>query len=416
MKGGLTETARPPKAGRRADRTMTIAMALGFAIGFVNMGQRTGFGVLYPAMSADQGWSASQVTGAFSVAMIVYSLVVVGSGALIDRFGVRTMILLGTAVFTLGLVLVGQARELWQVYLCYGALISFGNASLGFVPMLKLLSLRAAPRLGLGLGLFNVGQGIGALVVSPVLQLIVDHAGGWRAGFTTLGVMAVLVLAPLALVGAPGRGERGGVRSLHGDAPPAGIWRQRVFWIMLAVNASLGYLLLLPAHQVAHLTLVGLDPLFAASAGGLFGACIGVSALFGGWAIDRWGGGRLDVIAATVMSVGLVALLLTGPAAAWLAGVYVLGGGLGRGGLGVTCGVLQARAFAGPHLGKVCGTLDVGFGFGAFAGPFLVALGRDLTGSYIPGLATALLAGWIVALGTSLARRTIERRTAQAGA
>jgi MFS family permease len=173
---------------------------------------------------------------------------------------------------------------------------------------------------------------------------------------------------------------------------------------VFAVNSSLGYLLLLPAHHVAHLNLVGLPSLLAATTGGLFGACIGLSALLGGWAIDRWGPGRLDLPAAALMAVGVLALIFASLEWVWLAAVYILAGGLGRGALGVSAAVLQARIFAGPHLGKITGLLDLGFGAGAFAGPYLAALSRDLTGSYGYGLATAILAGFVAAGGARLAR------------
>ena len=379
------------------------AVWLGFAVGFINMGHRVGFGVLYPWMAVDQGWTASEVTGAFSVAMLIYSPAVVLSGFLIDRVGVRAIMLAGTAFFGLGLAAVGQVQSLWQLYLVYCGLIAFGNASIGFVPTLKLLSLRAHARLGFALGMFNVGQGVGALLASPLLQLIVDF-GGWRAGFLAIGVTTVALLGPLIALGAPGRGEQVPSPASRADEPIGQIWRQPVFWVVFCVNSSLGYLLLLPAHHVAHLNLVGIPSLLAATAGGLFGACIGLAALLGGWAIDRWGPARLDLPAAGVMTVGVAALIFSSPDLLWLVVVYILAGGLGRGALGVSAAVLQARAFAGPQMGRVTGLLDLGFGVGAFAGPYLVALSRDLTGSYGYGLATAALAGIVAAVGARLAR------------
>jgi hypothetical protein len=228
--------------------------------------------------------------------------------------------------------------------------------------------------------------------------------GGWRAGFEALGLAVLVLLGPLVLLAAPGRGEQPAPDAAGSQPSLGGLWRRPVFWLVFSVNASLGYLLLLPAHHVAHLTLAGLPGLLAATIGGLFGACIGLSALLGGWAVDRWGPGRLDLPAAALLTVGVLALIFASPELVWLAAIYVLAGGLGRGALGVSAAVLQARIFAGPHLGKITGLLDLGFGAGAFAGPFLVALSRDLTGSYGYGLATAIPAGFVAATGTRLAR------------
>ena len=216
-------------------------------------------------------------------------------------------------------------------------------------------------------------------------------------------------MTPLAILGAPGRAE-----SRHPSSSPRGVstsslWRQPTFWLVVVANASIGYLLLLPAHHVAHLVQVGLPGLLAASAGGLMGACIGVGALVGGWATDRWGAGRLSLVGGTLMGFGVLALLASGPSVLWLVGIYVLFGGMGRGILGVNAAAFQARAFAGPTLGRVTGLLDLGVGLGAFAGPELTALARDQTGSYVAGLATAILAGLIAAVCIQVARRSLAR-------
>lgn len=379
----LTRTP-PPPASR-------LAMALGFAAGFIAMAHRSGFGVLYPAMVADQGWSVGEVTAAFSVAMLLYSPTAVLTGQLVDRLGVRATMLLGALVVTAGLGAVSLVSELWQLYVLYALGIGIGSSAIGFIPMMKLVSLRASARLGLAIGLFNVGQGIGALVASPVLQLIIDWSG-WRAGFAALGLAVTLVLGPLILLGAP---DRAANRVAHPSDREGGlgwVWREPTFWLIMAANAAVGYTLLLPAHHVAHLVLVGLPHLLAATAGGLMGACIGLGALLGGWWVDRWGGGRLGLGGLVLFCLGVTALILTSEAHPWLAGVYVLAAGLGRGVVGVTVSAFQGRAFAGPTLGRVTGLLDLGFGLGAFAGPYLTALSRDLTDSYVPGLASAILA------------------------
>jgi MFS family permease len=138
----------------------------------------------------------------------------------------------------------------------------------------------------------------------------------------------------------------------------------------------------------------------------LMGAFIGVGALGGGWAIDRFGLARMGPLGALLLAAGVLALLITSPQQPWLAAIYVLAGGIGRGVLSVNTAAFQARAFAGPSLGQVAGLLDLGFGVGSFAGPQLVAVLYDAHGSYVPGLATAMLAGLLTAGCVRLALST----------
>ena len=381
-------------------------------IGFTSMAHRTGFGVVYPAMVADRGWTVSEITGAFSIAMLIYSPAAVVTGHLLDRVGVRATMLGGAVLLAAGLALIGAATEVWQIYVLYGIGIGIGSSAVGFIAMLKLLSMRVAARLGLAIGLFNVGQGFGSLLSAPILQLVVDQSS-WRMAFVVLGGAALLGLIPLTLTSAPGRAEsRGGWSGGH-DGPAVRLWRMPAFWLVMIVNTAVGYLMLLPAHQVAHLLRVGLPDLLAANAGGLFGACIGLGAVAGGWTIDRWGPGRLGLVGGALLCVGIAALLASGPAVLILVACYVVVGGIGRGMLGVNVAAFQARAFAGPSFGRVSGLLDLGFGAGAFAGPYLVALSRDLTGSYVPGLATALLATLAASVCPLIAGATLKRGRAR---
>src|SRR5439155_17026983 len=90
-------TVQRPHAGLKA------TIWLGFAAGFIGMAHRVGFGVLYPGMVADQDWSVGEVTGAFSVAMLIYSPGALLAGMLVDRLGVRSTMLLGTSLLSVGL-------------------------------------------------------------------------------------------------------------------------------------------------------------------------------------------------------------------------------------------------------------------------------------------------------------------------
>ena len=160
---------------------MRSAIWLAFASGLVGMAYRTGFGVLYPGMVADQGWSVGEITGAFSLAMLLYSPAAVLAGELADSRGVRVTMLFGTTLLAGGLALVAVADDIWQMYLLYGLAVGPGTAAVGYVPMIKLLSLRAGRRLGLAIGLFNVGQGVGAWSAAHCCRSSRTRAAGGQA-------------------------------------------------------------------------------------------------------------------------------------------------------------------------------------------------------------------------------------------
>lgn len=372
-------------------------------------GTLTGFGVLYPAMVREEGWTASQVTGAFSVAQLVYAPVAVSTGFLVDRFGVRRVMLLGCLLLGLGLAWLSRAGSLWEVHAAWGLAAGLGLAGAGVVPVAKLLSLRAGRRFARVFGITVAGLGIGSFVSAPALAWIVD-ASGWRAAAAALGATIVLLLVPLVLWGTAG---------LRVDEPSGGadsgrfarLVRRSGFWLLFCANVGIGFLVLLQAHLVAHLLQVGFPMATAATVAGVMGLLQAGGAASAGWWIDRWGAPRVQVAAAALFALGMLALLGSGPETPWLIAAFLLVGAPGRGAVGVGVTAVSRQLFGGPSFGRVTGTMEIAFGTGSFAGPWISALLREQTGGYAPGLASAALAAAVVAACTVLA----ARRRAEAG-
>ncbi|HYU19485.1 MAG TPA: MFS transporter [Chloroflexota bacterium] len=378
---------------------------------FTVMGARATFAVLYPAIVIDLGWSVAEVTTAFSAGLLVYPAAVILVGVLVDRLGCRATMLGGCGLLMAGMALLAVSTELWQFYVAFIVAQGLGCAGVGFVAVVKMLAMRYPRRFAAAFGLASVGQGLGSLLISPAVQAVIDLSG-WRAGaLTFVGVVGVGVL-PLVILVAPGREphHETHARATLSQRPTARSW---LFLALFVSNAALGYQMLLPTHQVAHLLSAGFAPMSAATTAGLWGACGALSALVCGWALERWREAPLLALAAALYGLGIVALITSTPDAAWLAAVFVLGAGLGRGILGITLAAVSTRAFAGPRLGRITGLLDLGFGIGAFLGPWLTAVVHDQSGSFGPGLASGILAACVVSAGGVLGIRLAARASRQ---
>lgn len=384
------------------------AIGLGFATLFTVFGVRAAFAVLYPTIVADMGWTVGEVTQAFSAGLFIYAPTALAIGFLVDRFGCRLTMLGGCGCLVAGMVVLASATQLWHLYVAFGLATGLGGAAIGFVAVVKLVSLRAPRRFAAAFGLAYFGSGVGAFLVSPIVQGVVERSG-WRAGALTVAGLAAVGLMPLVLLLAPGRDA-----SLEPDRPASGGASPRAwsptFAVFFASNVLLGYLLLLPTHQVAHALDVGYSAMAAATAAGLWGALTSVGGGAGGWVLERWGSGRLLVVAAATFGVGTGALLVLAPEAPWLMALFVVAGGIGRGILGLPLVAAQTRAFAGARLGRFTGLLDLGYGVGAFLGPWLTGLVHDAGGSFVPGLASAIVAAIGVAVTTVVGSRLAEER------
>jgi OFA family oxalate/formate antiporter-like MFS transporter len=134
-----------------------------------------------------------------------------------------------------------------------------------------------------------------------------------------------------------------------------------------------------------------------------------VGSLAGGWAMDRWGLARMLIVACAAFTVGTAAVLFGGPEAMALILVYVIASGIGRGMLSVVLGAQQTQAYAGPRLGRMTGLMDLGFGTGAFLGPWLTALVHDSAGTFAFGFVSAIVAALTMAVTAAVVSRLLGR-------
>src|SRR5262249_45167123 len=161
--------------------------------------------------------------------------------------------------------------------------IGLGNAGMGFIVVIKLLSLGAGSRFAMAFWLAFTGQGLGSLVVSPLIQQLIDTSG-WRTATLLYAVALAVFVLPAPWPLAPGRqhetepAHRSG-GSLRGDLlSPA-------FLLFLGANVGLGWQMLIPTHQVAYLLDLGFSAAIAASVAGAWGAMSSVGAVGGGWLV-----------------------------------------------------------------------------------------------------------------------------------
>jgi MFS family permease len=114
---------------------------------------------------------------------------------LTSKFGVRVPIGMGIAIMTFALMMASLASRFYQLLLSQGILWGLG-ASLAFVPAMGLPSQYFVQKRGLATGIASAGSPLGAMILSPVIQAVIDGASiQWALrtlGFVTLalGILA----------------------------------------------------------------------------------------------------------------------------------------------------------------------------------------------------------------------------------
>ena len=137
---------------------------------------RSSQSILIPRLVESFGWSYGGVGGAFALQWVVSGMFGPTAGWLGDRYGARVAMLIGALLFIGGMVLTSMMTQLWQFYLFFGVLLS---ASMGIfqVPLTASVTIWFKKHLGVGMGILQSSQGLGPLVATPIILLIVASFG-----------------------------------------------------------------------------------------------------------------------------------------------------------------------------------------------------------------------------------------------
>lgn len=368
------------------------------------------------------------MAGAFSVFTLVHGCLSPPLGWLADRLGPRRLVLTGGVILAAGLVLDGAVQAPWHLYLTFGVVTALGVAFAGWVPAVMLVQRWFPERVGTALGLTSAGIGVGIFVMGPLSHWLIE-AVGWRWAFRIIGLLAGAWIIPATLafvtdppgVGITGRAGAGSFAQNPIRAEPAPPATGAVagdvtlgealggarFWLLATAQLCTAFInQLLLVHQVAYLVDHAIATWVAASVVGVVGVASVVGKAGGGWCSDRIGREVTFTLGMllSVVAVGVLGVIALAPAPSW---AYLYGVLIGVG-YSVTAPLLPALVndyYRGRHFGAIFGTVHVANALGGSLGPWLGGRAFDLTGSYEPALAAAVLAAAIATAALWIARQ-----------
>ena len=337
------------------------------------------------------GWTISEVTLTFTIAIFVLGFAAFAGGLWMRRAGPRTVAVAAGVFYGAGIFLASLADgRLWWMYGSYGLLGGIG-LGLGYIVPVATLVKWFPDRRGMITGIAVAGFGAGALITAPVAtRLIADR--GAPDTFAVLGVAYLLAVVAAGLVMKnppagyvpPGwtpsaaQQKQRAARSLT-LSEALGTWQWYGMWAVLFLNVTAGIAIISQAAPMAS-EITGVD---AATAAGLVGA---ISIANGAgrflWASLSDLVGRRTVFLIMFPLQGLLFALMpmvdnflvfTLLACAIL---LCYGGGFG------TMPAFAADRFGPDNVGSIYGLMLTAWSFAGVLGPMLIAALREQTGQY----------------------------------
>ena len=209
-------------------------------VGALSVTETVSWGVLYYAfavfllpMERELGFSAAELTGAFSLALLVSAVVGIGVGRYLDRRSPRGLMTAGSVAGAILVVLWSRVHGLAAFYALWVA-IGLVMATVLYEPAFTVVAkwFRDADVRRRALTAVTLVAALASFIFLPLSQALID-AHGWRDALVILAVILAVVTIPLhALVLRAPDGMRPRARGGLGAAGEA--LRSRGFWLLSA--------------------------------------------------------------------------------------------------------------------------------------------------------------------------------------
>ena len=404
-----------------------IVVGVTFVTMAIGVNARTSFSLFFPPIIGEFGWERGITAGAFSFGFLVSGTLSPLIGRMMDRQGPRAVMELGVILMGGGLLLAPLTTQPWHLYLTLGVLVGGGSVCLGYSGQSLFLPNWFVRKRGLAIGIAFAGVGIGSVVLLPWVQSVIEQTG-WRTACTAMGILVLVVLAPINLLlwkrpqdlGLEPDGDASAgasarpVSNIVDPAWAAVDWTlrramrtSRFWWLALGYFCGLYAWYAVQVHQTKYLVDIGFTAGVAAWALGIV-SLLGIPGqILLGHLSDRVGREWIWTASCVGFAICFTALI----ALAWAPTtglLYIMVTAQGALGYGVTSimGAVVLEIFEGKQYGSIFGTLMLAALAGGAAGPTVTGFLHDIYGNYtiafligigLSGLSAATI--WLAAPG-----------------
>ncbi len=343
------------------------------------------------------GWSISDVTTTFSIAILVLGFAAFLGGLWMRRVGPRVVGITAGICYGLGVALASLSNgNIWILWLTYGVLGGLG-LGLGYIVPLATLVKWFPDRRGFITGLAVAGFGAGALITAPAAEYLISGVGVLKT-LAILGIdYLIMVVLGASIMRNPPEGwlPKGWQPSakqqdqLHARnytlKEALSTWQWYVLWAMLFLNVTAGISIISQASPMAQ-EISGVSAAAGAGMVGIISIANGAGRLLWAWFSDAVGRRNVFLIM-FLLQAALFFLLPSLRQFTLLALVCFIiiscyGGGFG------TMPAFATDYFGPKWVGSIYGLMLTAWGFAGVFGPLLIANIRQKTGSYGGALTT----------------------------
>jgi len=172
-----------------------LAMGVTFVTLAITAGFRSASSVLIIPLEDAFGWGREQVSLAVAINVLVYGLVAPFAAALMERFGIRRVVMSALGSVSVGAGLTIFMNAPWQLMALWGFVVGASTGSLALVFAATVANRWFVEKRGIVIGVLTASSATGQLIFLPGLSQIAQ-THGWKSVSLTITFIA-LALIPM---------------------------------------------------------------------------------------------------------------------------------------------------------------------------------------------------------------------------
>ncbi len=346
----------------------------------------SGITIFDEAILNEFGWTKSELKFRDLVNLVASSLIMPFVGVLIDKYGVKKMMIIGLTLIAVLYYMYSMIQTTYHMYAIH-LVFAFAVSGAGTLATVIMVSQRVTNKRGTAIGIALAGTSAGGIIIPQIGKPLLENFG-WRTAFQYEAIIPIVVLLIIVAFVKPIKFKKAKETDLSKKDEETGLTeitfnkaiKQPVFWAICFAGVFCFYSIMgVISNLFLYLRELDFSASSAANMFSIFFAIILVAKLTSGMVTEYIDEYKLFRIQLALMMLGTVGIAMNSAALVWPSLIAV---GIGWGGLYTLLNYIIITTFGVKSAGKIGGVISTFEGIGSGLGAWVTGLVSDKTGSY----------------------------------
>ncbi|SOC40613.1 MFS transporter [Ureibacillus acetophenoni] len=155
-------------------------------------------GVFLTPFEKEFGWDRPVISIAFGICLLFYGISGPFMAALLEKFGLKKMMLVAMATLLIGLLLILLMNQSWQLIIIWGIIIGLGSSLFLTVLSPYVANHWFKEKRGLATGILTASTAMGQLLLLPVLAIVIENYS-WRWAIGLICALSIIMFIIILL-------------------------------------------------------------------------------------------------------------------------------------------------------------------------------------------------------------------------